>query len=116
MVRPKSPAALLKHRAPHILRSADALRFVQTPTRTSMRRPLIIAAAFTFATVARAQDPGVAVPATDAKHGGSDKMKMLSHVAAHPGAWKAADIEMEQDRDRPYVYVCGFVNFDVQIY
>ncbi len=41
---------------------------------------------------------------------------MLAHVVAHPGAWKAADIEMEQDRDRPYVYLCGFVNFDVQIY
>ena len=30
---------------------------------------------------------------------------MLSHVVTHPGAWKAADIEIEQDRDRPYVYV-----------
>ena len=30
--------------------------------------------------------------------------------------WKAADIEMEQDPSRPYVYLCGFVNYDVQIY
>ncbi len=41
---------------------------------------------------------------------------MLAHVVNHPGAWKAADIEMEQDPDRPYVYVCGFTNFDTQIY
>jgi len=57
----------------------------------------------------------VAVPAFDAKHNGSDKMH-IAHVPGHAGAWKAADIELEQDRDRPYVYLCGFVNFDVQIY
>ena len=41
---------------------------------------------------------------------------MLGHVAAFPGAWKAADIEMEQEPGRPYVYISGFTNFDAQIY
>jgi len=40
----------------------------------------------------------------------------LAHIVSHPGAWKAADIEIEQDRIRPYVHVYGFVNFDAQIY
>jgi hypothetical protein len=65
---------------------------------------------------ARAQDPGVAVRPFDQKHGGSKSVHMLGHVVTHPGAWKAADIEMEQDPGRPYVYVSGFVNFDTQIY
>ena len=65
---------------------------------------------------ARAQDPGMTVPSFDQKHGGNDKMHMLSHVVTAPGAWKAADVEIEQDRNRPYVYVSGFVNFDAQIY
>ena len=63
-----------------------------------------------------AQDPGVAVRPFDQKHGGSKSVHMLAHVVNNPGAWKAADIEMEQDPDRPYVYVCGFINFDTQIY
>ena len=62
-----------------------------------------------------AQDPGKAVPAT-VKQGGTPNINMLAHVDVHPGSWKAADIEMEQDPDRPYVYVCGFVNFDTKIY
>jgi len=65
---------------------------------------------------ARAQDPGVAVRPFDQKHGGSKSVHMLAHVVNNPGAWKAADVEMEQDPERPYVYVCGFVNFDTQIY
>ena len=81
-----------------------------------MRKLVLVAAVLALPTVARAQDPGAAVPAAEAKHGGNEKMKMLSHVDGHTGAWKAADIEMEQDRDRPYVYLSGFVNFDVQIY
>jgi len=68
------------------------------------------------ASFALAQDPGVPPKPFDQKHAGNDKMHMLAHVPGHPGAWKAADIEMEQDRDRPYVYLCGFTNFDVQIY
>ena len=72
------------------------------PTRTSMRRLLILPAALAFATVALAQDPGVSVLPFDQKHAGSDKMQMLSHVVSHPGAWKAADIEIEQD-PRPAV-------------
>src|SRR5581483_601433 len=71
-------------------------------------------AALPFA--ARAQDPGASVPDFNAKRGGNEKMHMLGHVPGHSGAWKASDIEMEQDRDRPYVYLCGFTNFDVQIY
>ena len=81
-----------------------------------MRRFFILLTALTLATAARAQDPGTAVPSFEQKRGGSEKVHMLGHVVAHPGPWKAADIEMEQDPTRPYVYLCGFVNFDVQIY
>ncbi len=81
-----------------------------------MLRWLAVPALLAFASLLPAQDPGTALPASDAKHNGTEKMHMLAHVVAHPGAWKAADIELEQDRDRPYVYLCGFVNFDVQIY
>jgi hypothetical protein len=68
-----------------------------------------------LAAVARAQDAGLAVPDT-AKHGGSLKVHELAHVDGHEGRWKAADIEIEQDANRPYVYLCGFVNFDTKIY
>jgi hypothetical protein len=81
-----------------------------------MRRSLVVLALCSAPFALRAQDPGVAVPRFDQKHGGSKSVHMLSHVVTHPGAWKAADIEMEQDPGRPYVYVCGFVNFDTQIY
>ena len=81
-----------------------------------MRRWCAIPTLLAFPLLLPAQDPGAALPASDAKHNGTAKMRMLSHVVAHPGAWKAADIELEQDPDRPYVYLCGFVNFDVQIY
>jgi hypothetical protein len=81
-----------------------------------MRTSFVLLAAFGLATAAQAQDPGTAVRPFDKKHGGSPNMHMLSHVVTHPGAWKLADVEMEQDPDRPYVYVCGFTNFDVQIY
>jgi hypothetical protein len=81
-----------------------------------MRRLLILPAALAFATIAGAQDPGAPLPASDAKHAGNDKMHMMAHVTANPGAWKAADIELEQDRNRPYVYLSGFVNFNTQIY
>jgi hypothetical protein len=87
-----------------------------------MRRSLLLFASFGVATLAPsatvllAQDPGQAVTAFDQKHGGSDKMKVVNHTVTHPGAWKAADIEIEQDRNRPYVYISGFTNFDAQIY
>jgi hypothetical protein len=70
-----------------------------------------------LASTAYAQDPGAAVPTSDsAKRGGTKKVHELAHVVNHPGRWKAADIEIEQDAGRPYVYVCGFTNFDTQIY
>lgn len=81
-----------------------------------MYRSLVVLALFGVVSVAEAQDPGMAVRPFDQKHGGSKSIHMLSHVVTHPGAWKAADIEMEQDAGRPYVYVCGFTNFDTQIY
>ncbi len=81
-----------------------------------MYRSLVVLALCAVPVTARAQDPGVAVRPFDQKHGGSKSIHMLSHVVTHPGAWKAADIEMEQDPGRPYVYVSGFVNFDAQIY
>ena len=65
---------------------------------------------------ARAQDPGASVPSFDKKTGGSEKLHMLSHVTSRDGPWKAADVELEQDPSRPYVYLCGFVNFGVQVY
>src|SRR6185503_13282727 len=80
------------------------------------RQSIAVLAALTLATVARAQDPGMALPSFDQKRGGSDKVHMLSHVVGHATPWKAADVEMEQEPSRPYVYQCGFVNFDVQIY
>ncbi|HWZ58210.1 MAG TPA: hypothetical protein VNW46_04465, partial [Gemmatimonadaceae bacterium] len=69
-----------------------------------------------LATTVWAQDPGAAVPGTVGKSGGTKSVHVVSHVVTHPGGWKAADIEIEQDPGRPYVYVCGFVNFDTQIY
>src|SRR3954469_25292326 len=63
-----------------------------------------------------AQDPGVAVREFEDKRNGTEKMHLMARVTAHPGPWKAADVELEQDRNRPYVYLSGFVNFDTQIY
>jgi hypothetical protein len=84
-----------------------------------MRR-VIIAAALTawcgLASSARAQDPGSAVTDFDKKKGGSAKVHQLARIPAHEGSWKAADVELEQDRNRPYAYLCGFVNFDFTIY
>jgi hypothetical protein len=69
-----------------------------------------------LATVALAQDPGQTVHPFDKKTGGSPSVHMIAHVVNQPGAWKAADVEMEQDPARPYVYVSGFTNFSTQIY
>ncbi|MBK6486710.1 MAG: hypothetical protein IPF98_07550 [Gemmatimonadetes bacterium] len=63
-----------------------------------------------------AQDPGAKLTPFDKKSGGSEKVHMLAHVPGHEGAWKAADVELEQDPNRPFAYMCGFVNFDFQIY
>ena len=52
----------------------------------------------------------------DEKRGGSDKVSMLARVENNKGAWKAANVEIEQDRGRPYVYMSGFVNYNFQIY
>ena len=81
-----------------------------------MRRTLAFLALSGLATAAGAQDPGMAVRPFDQKTGGSPSMHLVAHVVTHPGAWKASDIEMEQDPSRPYVYVSGFTNFDAQIY
>ncbi len=45
----------------------------------------------------------MAVRPFDQKHGGSKSVELLAHVVNNPGAWKAADMEMEQDPGRPYV-------------
>ena len=81
-----------------------------------MRRFLMAALFSASATAALAQDPGTAPLPFDQKKGGSENVHVLKHVENNPGAWKAADIELEQDRNRPYVYVSGFVNYDTQIY
>ena len=73
-------------------------------------------AAAPFAASLAAQDPGVSVRDFSDKKNGTEKMHMLARVPANPGAWKAADVELEQDRNRPYVYLSGFVNFNTQIY
>src|SRR5690348_211447 len=85
-----------------------------------MRRSHVAAlsavAAFAFTTIVRAQDTGGSVPDFDKKKGGSEKVHRLANVPAHNGNWKAADVELEQDRNRPYAYLSGFVNYDVTIY
>lgn len=83
-----------------------------------MRRSVVTLAALSLTALAPAgaQDPGTPVPRFDQKHGGGGAVHMVGHVVTHPGAWKLADIEMEQDANRPYVYASGFVNFDTQIY
>jgi hypothetical protein len=81
-----------------------------------MRKLLVLSALVGLATAARGQDPGATVPADSLKRGGSEKVHQIAHVVTNTGKWKAADIEIEQDANRPYVYVCGFVNYDAQIY
>ena len=84
-----------------------------------MRRFPVVAALTALsglAPVVRAQDPGVSVVDFDKKKGGSEKMHQLARIPSHDGAWKAADVELEQDKNRPYVYLSGFVNFDATIY
>ena len=84
-----------------------------------MHRSIVIAALCALpalTSVAGAQDPGASLPDFDKKRGGSEKVHRLGNVPAHTGAWKAADVELEQDRNRPYAYLSGFVNYDVTIY
>ncbi len=87
-----------------------------------MRRPLVVASLTVlttltaFATKVRAQDPGVSVVDFDKKKGGSEKIHALGHMAGNDGAWKASNLELEQDRNRPYVYLNGFVNFNFIVY
>ena len=84
-----------------------------------MRRVFVVAAitaSSALTTLARAQDPGATLPDFDKKRGGSEKVHRLANVPAHPGNWKAADVELEQDRNRPYAYLSGFVNYDFTIY
>ena len=84
-----------------------------------MHRSIVIAALCALPAltpVAGAQDPGASLPDFDKKRGGSEKVHRLANVPAHTGAWKAADVELEQDRNRPYAYLSGFVNYDVTIY
>ncbi|MEO8451218.1 MAG: hypothetical protein ABI647_15585 [Gemmatimonadota bacterium] len=81
-----------------------------------MRRFIVVSLLSLCATAARAQDPGASLPQADQKHGGTEKVHTINHVLNNKGPWKAADVELEQDRGRPYVYVSGFVNFDAQIY
>ena len=76
---------------------------------------LSIALSLTVATGLLAQDPGMAVPDT-LKHGGSTKVHMLGHVAGNEVKWKAADVEIEQDVGRPYVYMSGFINYNALIF
>src|SRR5579862_323594 len=83
--------------------------------RLHMRKLSVWLALFAFVPVARAQDPGRGVP-DSIKQGGSAKVHAIAHIGTHSGPVKAADLEIEQDPNRPYVYVCGFTNYDTQIY
>ena len=51
--------------------------------------------------VLRAQDSGMSPKPFDEKRGGSDKVTVLKHVENNPGPWKAADVELEQERAVP---------------
>jgi hypothetical protein len=84
-----------------------------------MRRVLVVASLAAWcglASAVRAQDPGSAVTDFDKKKGGSEKIHQLARIPAHEGAWKASNVELEQDRNRPYAYLSGFVNFAFTIY
>lgn len=81
-----------------------------------MSRLLAVTAFLALPIALSAQDPGTVVRPASQKHGGSKSVRLLGHVVNNPGAWKAADIELEQDPGRPYVYVSGFVNSNLQIY
>ena len=63
-----------------------------------------------------AQDNGMAPKPFDEKRGGSDKVTLLKRVENNPGPWKAADVEIEQERGRPFLYISGFVNYNSKIY
>ena len=82
-----------------------------------MRRAFVVAAltGLTAFTV-RAQDPGVSVTDFDKKHGGSEKIHALGHMTGNDTPWKASNLELEQDKNRPYVYLNGFVNFNFIVY
>lgn len=63
-----------------------------------------------------AQDNGMAPKPFDEKRGGSDKVTLLKRVENNPGPWKAADVELEQEKGRPFLYISGFVNFNTKFY
>lgn len=81
-----------------------------------MRRFVVTALLASVATPVVAQDPGVQVKDFADKKGGTKNVKTVRHVENNKGTWKAADVELEQDRNRPYVYVSGFVNYNFKIY
>lgn len=81
-----------------------------------MRRLLLTTIFTATASAALAQDPGMSPVPFDQKKGGTEKVKLLKQVENNAGPWKAADVEIEQERHRPYVYVSGFVNYNTKIY
>ncbi|HET9516055.1 MAG TPA: hypothetical protein VFO95_19125 [Gemmatimonadales bacterium] len=81
-----------------------------------MRGLFLSAGLFGYTITAVAQDPGQSPVPFDQKKGGTENVRVLRHLENHPGNWKAADVELEQEPGRPYVYVSGFVNYTTQIY
>ena len=81
-----------------------------------MRGLFLSACLFGYTITAVAQDPGQSPVPFDQKKGGTENVRVLRHLENHPGNWKAADVELEQEPGRPYVYVSGFVNYTTQIY
>jgi len=76
----------------------------------------VLTALCSLATLAPAQDPGMTVTDFDKKKGGSEKVHRLANVAANTTTWKAANVELEQDPNRPYAYISGFVNYNAIVY
>lgn len=69
--------------------------------RAPLRAVLLCAVVSMVAATAHAQEPGVLA---GVKHGGSPNVHLLSHIPMG-GFFATADIEMEQELSRPYVYV-----------
>ena len=64
-----------------------------------------------------AQDQSLSSPKPfDEKKGGSDKVTLLKRVEVNPGPWKVSNLEIEQEKGRPYVYMSGFVNYNAKAY
>jgi hypothetical protein len=72
----------------------------------------VLAAALLISSGVLAQDPGAAVPLV--KTGGSKGMKLLAHLNTG-GFGKAANLEVEQELSRGFIYVSGFTGYNFHV-